>query len=110
MEGQVVVAGDANSPISTSQTQYDEVARRLGTLGLVDAYAVSRGLSEGEAPTDATYYQHRHEHRPFHIDHQFLPVEWAGALDLQVGDFTTWIESGRSDHVPLIADLDDRAA
>jgi endonuclease/exonuclease/phosphatase (EEP) superfamily protein YafD len=110
LEGPVVVAGDFNSPISTSQAQYDEVERRFLNLGMVDAYAASRGLSGGEARTEATYYQHRRQHRPFHIDHVFLPVDWAGAVDLQVGDFPTWIESGRSDHVPLIADLDDPAA
>jgi exonuclease III len=105
---QVVLAGDFNSPIATTQKQYDRVARRLEDLGLVDVYRVARGLERGEQPLEATYYQRRHgEVSGFHIDHIWLPAAWADGAKVDVGDFDTWIASHRSDHVPLIAQVDD---
>jgi hypothetical protein len=106
-EAPVVLAGDFNAPIASSQAQYDQVARRLDGLGLLDAYRVSRGLEEGEPPTEATYYHHRRREQPFHIDHLMLPATWTDAAKVEVGDFDTWVARGRSDHVPLIAEVPD---
>ena len=103
----VVLTGDFNAPISSSQRQYDVVERRLNDLGLVDAYRATRGLEPGEEPTEPTYYQHRRRELPFHIDHLMLPPSWVDGVELEVGGFDTWIASGRSDHVPLIAELLD---
>lgn len=103
----IVLAGDFNAPITSSQRQYDKVERRLADLGLVDAYCASRGLVAGEQPTEATYHQHRRRELPFHIDHFMLPTSWTDGAKVEVGDFDTWIASGRSDHVPLIVELPD---
>lgn len=104
-EGPVVLAGDFNAPISASQRQYDKAEGRLRDLGLVDVYRVARGLEPGELPTEATYYQHRRRERPFHIDHVMMPPDWAADAKVEIGDFDTWIASGRSDHAPVIAEL-----
>jgi hypothetical protein len=103
----VVLTGDFNAPIASSQRQYDVVERRLNSLGLVDAYRATRGLEHGDRPSEATYYQYRRRERPFHIDHMMIPESWADGVKLDVGDFDTWVGSGRSDHVPLIADMQD---
>jgi endonuclease/exonuclease/phosphatase (EEP) superfamily protein YafD len=103
--GTTVLAGDFNAPIASSQAQYDRVERRLNALGLVDAYRVSRDLALGERPIEATYYQHRQSDRPFHLDHLFLPAEWADGAKVEVGDFDAWVASGHSDHVPVVVDL-----
>ncbi|SET21747.1 endonuclease/exonuclease/phosphatase family protein [Geodermatophilus poikilotrophus] len=106
--GPFVLAGDFNSPIEKSQKQYDEVARRLERLGLVDVYRAARGLEQGEPPVEATYYRrHQGEVRGFHIDHIWLPAACADGAKVDVGDFDTWIASKRSDHVPVIADIED---
>jgi hypothetical protein len=102
----VVLAGDLNAPISTSQAAYDKVARRLEGLGLVDAYRVSRGLAADDAPAEATYYHYRRRGLPFHIDHVMVPAAWVDSITVEVGDFDTWVGSGRSDHVPVIVDID----
>ncbi len=104
-EGPVVLAGDFNSPIEISQKQYDVVARRLEDRGLVDVYRAARGLGQGEPPIEATYYHHRRRELGFHIDHIWLPAPWADGAKVDVGDFDTWIASGQSDHVPVIAHL-----
>jgi hypothetical protein len=105
--GPVVLAGDFNAPISSSQGPYHGVARRLEDLGLVDAYRVSRGLTADEPPVDPTYFHHWRQDRPFHIDHLMVPSAWSDALTVQVGDFDTWVASRRSDHVPLIVEVKD---
>jgi exodeoxyribonuclease-3 len=101
----VVLAGDFNAPIASSQKQFEKVVVRLEELGLLDLYRVTRGLRPAESPVEATYYQHRRRDLGFHIDHMMLPAAWTGDATMQVGDFDAWIASGRSDHVPLIADV-----
>jgi hypothetical protein len=102
-DGPVVLAGDFNAPIAATQRQYDRLETRLCDLGLVDVYRVSRALEPGELPTEATYYQHRKRERPFHIDHVMVPADWASDAKVEIGDFGTWVATGRSDHVPVIA-------
>ncbi|CCH89481.1 conserved protein of unknown function [Modestobacter italicus] len=106
----VVLAGDFNAPISSSQSQYRTVVSRLEDLGLVDAYRATRSLDADESPVDPTYFHHWRQDRPFHIDHLMVPSAWSDALTVQVGDFGTWVASRRSDHVPLIADIKDDVA
>ncbi|MCZ2826654.1 MULTISPECIES: endonuclease/exonuclease/phosphatase family protein [unclassified Modestobacter] len=96
-----VLAGDLNAPIADSQKHYDRVEQRLNDLGLVDAYRASRGLEAGERPAEPTYFHHRRQDDPFDIDHVFLPTAWADAAAVEVGDFDTWVGTGRSDHVPV---------
>ncbi|MGY1842059.1 endonuclease/exonuclease/phosphatase family protein [Modestobacter sp. SYSU DS0875] len=104
-----VLAGDLNAPISSSQKQYDRVERRLDGLGLVDAYRVSRGLEIGEQPTEPTYFHHRRQDQPFHIDHVFVPLAWASDATAEVGDFDVWIASGQSDHAPVTVSVEGEA-
>jgi hypothetical protein len=101
----VVLAGDFNAPISSSQAGYDKVAYRLERLGLVDAYRFSRGLAPGDPTPDATYFHHRRLEQPFHIDHVMLPARWVDDVNVELGDFDTWVDSGRSDHVPVVVDI-----
>jgi endonuclease/exonuclease/phosphatase (EEP) superfamily protein YafD len=105
----VVLAGDFNAPISSSQAHYDAVVTRLERLGLLDAYRVARGLEMGDPWTEATYYHHRRRDRGFHIDHLMLPAAWTEGVKVEVGDFDTWIASGRSDHAPVIAEIPDHS-
>jgi endonuclease/exonuclease/phosphatase family metal-dependent hydrolase len=107
-DGPFVLAGDFNSPIATSQKRYDKIAFRLEDMGLRDICRVARGLEPGELPTEATYYQrHLGEIRDFHIDHIWLPAGWTDGAKVEAGDFETWIASGRSDHVRVVAELRD---
>ncbi|MCZ2817891.1 endonuclease/exonuclease/phosphatase family protein [Modestobacter sp. VKM Ac-2984] len=104
-----VLAGDFNAPIPSSRSRYDRIEGRLHELGLVDAYRVARGLELGEEPVEATYFHQRRQDQPFHIDHVFLPVAWADAAKVEVGEFAGWVGSGRSDHVPVTATFEPSA-
>ena len=101
----VVVAGDLNAPISSSQRAYDGVVHRYTELGFVDAYRVTRDLGTGDAPPEPTYFHHWKRDQPFHIDHVLIPAGWADGATVRVGDYETWVASKRSDHVPVIVDL-----
>lgn len=101
----VVVAGDLNAPIASSQKAYDVVVEQYTGMGLVDAYRGARGLGLGDAPPEPTYFHHWKRDRPFHIDHVLLPTTWAQGAVVQVGDYETWVASKRSDHVPVVVDL-----
>ncbi|MCZ2817869.1 endonuclease/exonuclease/phosphatase family protein [Modestobacter sp. VKM Ac-2984] len=94
-DGPVVLAGDFNAPISSSQGHYDTVASRLEALGLVDAYSTSRDLARDQAPEEPTYYHRWRRENPFHIDHVVGPRAWMTDASVRVGDFDTWVGSGR---------------
>lgn len=105
LAGQVILAGDLNAPISTSVTQHQRNVSALVEAGLISAFSHTRGASDDAITAEPTYYQHRREDLAFHIDHVFIPTAWASRVTMTVGDFSTWVGAGHSDHVPLIVDL-----
>jgi endonuclease/exonuclease/phosphatase family metal-dependent hydrolase len=98
----VVLAGDFNAPISTTLVAYQRLQSRFAALGLTDAFQHAR---PGQRDASPTLYMHRRQHEPFHIDHILIPQGWTRGLSVTVGDYDTWVGSGRSDHTPLTADL-----
>lgn len=83
------------------------LVERLDSLGLVSAYHTYQGESHG-AETRPTFFEYRHEHRPYHIDFCFIPKSWSAFVqNVTVGPFADW--SPLSDHVPLIVDIDNEA-
>ena len=105
-DGPVVLAGDLNAPIASSPAdarRHEESARQLANRGLVSAFTAARG--DVDPLTEPTLYHQRKFDRPFHIDHLFVPKEWTGDMDVTVGTYAEWIQTRRSDHVPVIADV-----
>jgi hypothetical protein len=102
VEGPVVLAGDFNAPIATTRAAHAENVRRLKEHNLVSAFTATRPV---DAPLEPTYYRWLREDQPFHIDHVFVPEEWASQLSMTVGGYDRWIASRRSDHVPLLVDV-----
>lgn len=107
----VVLAGDLNSPIAATIGAHLHNVGRLAALGLRSSFLSSRGVSAadahlatGRAAAEPTYYQHRRRENGFHIDHIFVPEGWR-IESLAVGSYDDWVATGRSDHVPLIADV-----
>jgi endonuclease/exonuclease/phosphatase (EEP) superfamily protein YafD len=101
----LVFAGDFNAPIKDSLKRYVRVAERLSSMGLDDAYLRSRSLDLSQAATEWTYFHGWRRESGFHIDHVMLPSAWADEAKVTIGDFDTWVASGRSDHVPVVVDL-----
>src|SRR5262249_44261657 len=88
---------DANYPDSENHTALLE---RLDTHELVSSYHWFSGESHG-AESQATFFEYRHRHRPYHIDYCFVPKSWAASLEsVTLGDHGEW--GRRSDHMPLV--------
>jgi endonuclease/exonuclease/phosphatase (EEP) superfamily protein YafD len=110
----VVLAGDLNAPTSATRTAHLRNVAALEGLGVRSGYLSTRGITavqahpSGAGPSAAiaepTYYQHRRRVNGFHIDHIFLPKHWT-IRGFDVGSYDEWVATGRSDHVPLIADV-----
>lgn len=102
-----VVAGDFNwsvmwdeSPKSPLCGDFADVCGALNENGLCSAYHAARGEKFGEE-TEPTFYMHKKEGRPYHIDYVFIGERIPGSdLEVTVGEYRDWIEP--SDHVPLI--------
>jgi exonuclease III len=106
--GPAVVAGDFNTNSALDRGRRDwthaRVVDALAELGLASAYHHFRGEAHG-AETAPTYFHLRRREQPFHIDYCFVPRAWADRLaGVRVGTFDEW--AGRSDHRPLVVDLD----
>jgi exodeoxyribonuclease-3 len=106
-----VVAGDFNNAVRwdgpRKSSNHSSAVEKLSDLGLVSAYHTRSVASQGEEP-DPTLFWMRHRDSPYHIDYIWLPKAWVPGLKaVEVGDFSTWVQSGLSDHVPLTIELDD---
>jgi exonuclease III len=101
----VVVCGDWNSNSiwdSQRRNNHSTVVTLLERCGLVSAYHKHFGEAQGKETQSTHYFWHKRE-RGFHIDHMFVPENWT-IQSVTLGDFDTW--ATRSDHVPVIADLE----
>jgi exonuclease III len=107
-----VMLGDFNSN-SIWDSEHPEglshsaLVRKLGSLGLASAYHIHHGEQHG-AETTPTFFEYRHQHRPYHIDYCFLPQAWAPRIaTVRIGRHSEW--SPLSDHMPLTTELCPRA-
>ena len=103
----VVLAGDLNSnKIWDGKREvgnHSHVVKILAESGLVSAYHEFFAEAQG-AESRPTIYMHRHQHRPYHIDYIFVPLEWAPRLKtVDVGEYERW--SKLSDHCPVTVDI-----
>ena len=113
-EGSVptVLAGDFNHNVSwdPGMAYAKQHARTLDAAkraGLVSAYHQHTGQAQG-GETAPTLYWRGAGAKTFHIDYAFIPDEWVPRLQsVSVGSQQDWIDSGMSDHVPLVVDLVD---
>jgi endonuclease/exonuclease/phosphatase family metal-dependent hydrolase len=110
-EGQVIVAGDFNSNPKLDREgatpNHNSIVSLLGEHGLSSAYHLRHEPKHGEEKQH-TFYMGRKEDKPHHIDYFFLPSGWAGRIArIEALPYKTW--GNRSDHCPLVLDLDDRA-
>jgi len=110
--GPTILAGDFNHNVSwdPGMPYAKQHARTLDAAtraGLVSTYHHQRGEAQG-GETDPTLYWRGAGAKTFHIDYAFIPDQWLPRLEyVTVGSKQDWIDSGLSDHVPLVMDLAD---
>jgi endonuclease/exonuclease/phosphatase family metal-dependent hydrolase len=91
---------DKNYP---KEENHSALLQRLEALGLTSAYHHYHAEPHG-SETRPTFFEYRHQHRPYHIDYCFLPKPWARWIDsVTVGTHADWVT--RSDHMPVITAL-----
>ena len=106
----VVLIGDLNPntiwdkshPVDSN---HSALVKTLSGLGLVSSYHSYFGEAHGQEKR-FTFYLHWKEHKPYHIDYCFIPEEWEAHIRrVDIGSFDEW--KNRSDHRPLIVDIDE---
>ncbi|MFQ3318601.1 MAG: endonuclease/exonuclease/phosphatase family metal-dependent hydrolase [Natronomonas sp.] len=110
VEENTAVAGDFNwnitwdeSPNSQLCGDFGDVRGILNEIGLCSAYHAMRGNVFGDE-TEATFYMHKKEERPYHIDYAFVPQRQIESdVEVTVGRYDDWIDA--SDHVPLLVTI-----
>jgi exodeoxyribonuclease-3 len=106
-----VIAGDFNaSGQSRSPTHLRNVATAEG-LGLASAYHAFHHLDHGDERDMTLRWIGRGKVEcRYHCDFVFIPAGWLDAVQaVNVGEWSAWIQSGRSDHAPVMVELSDEA-
>jgi hypothetical protein len=111
--GPAIIAGDFNLTVGGSEDKAFRAALdTLAGLGFTSAYHATTGEPFGSESTP-THYWKRHHEPGYHVDYCF--VRDASVRCCTVGTYDDWVAAsglvpGRSDHVPLIVDIDLPAA
>ena len=105
-----LVAGDFNVgfPISRDgRTRYPrQVARTWEAQGLASVYHAFFDVAMGQE-SRPTFFDERRRQLGWHIDYVLIhTAQLHRVRNVELGDYWEWVASGRSDHVPLIIDLD----
>lgn len=104
-DGPLVVAGDFNTGSAwTGYPNYKDhppIVAQLEEVGLRSAYHDFHGVKQGV--DEATTYVSSRWKSHHMIDHIFVPINWT-ITGFEIGDVNPWLD--RSDHMPLIADLE----
>jgi hypothetical protein len=98
------VSWDSGMPYAKQHARTLDSARRAG---LVSAYHHHSGEAQGVESTPTLYWRGAGQ-KTYHIDYAFIPDAWLPRLrEVNVGSKEDWIDSGLSDHIPLVVDIAD---
>ncbi len=98
------VSWDADMPFAKQHARTLDGAKRAG---LVSAYHHHFSEEQGAESVPTLYWRGAGQ-KTYHIDYAFIPYEWLPRLgEVSAGSKQDWIDSGLSDHVPLVVDLAD---
>jgi endonuclease/exonuclease/phosphatase family metal-dependent hydrolase len=98
-----VVAGDFNA--SSRNEHHLRNVDRFADLGLVSAYHSAEHIDHAGNWSHPTSYHHGREEERFHMDYVFVPKAWRRIQSVEVGTFRKYVQSGLSDHVPVVVTL-----
>lgn len=108
LDAQTLIAGDFNSSSiwdnPRSAWNHSDCVADLSKLGFESAYHFWTGETQG-AEQRPTFYLHRHQSKPYHIDYVFAHRSLLDPLQsaVNVGDPAVWLPY--SDHMPVVVNL-----
>jgi len=107
----LVIIGDTNSNsifnrLHPKEKNHDAMVAWLRQKGLVDAYNHLTGEEEGKESIP-TFYQWRHDDKPFHIDRAFVnPQILKSFTIIPKQEHSKWLNI--SDHIPVILEIENQ--
>lgn len=113
VDADTIVAGDFNwnavwddSPKSQLCGNFAETVEILNECGLRSVY---HSITDSEFGTEgeATFFMHKNQDRPYHIDYVFAPENLVQSVqDCVIGEYDEWTDS--SDHMPILVEFEDQ--
>lgn len=97
-----ILLGDLNSNAIWDQTgrwwNHTDVLNELKSLNIESLYHYQNDEEQGKE-TKPTFYLHRNEDKPYHIDYVFVSNDLKSKCKLIIGERNEWFMA--SDHMPL---------
>jgi exodeoxyribonuclease-3 len=106
-----VIAGDFNASAQSRSPIHLRNVATAEALGLASAYHAFHHLDHGdEREMTLRWIGKGKVEQRYHCDFVFIPTRWIEAAEgVDVGEWSAWIHSGRSDHAPVMVELDNQA-
>lgn len=102
-----IIVGDFNSNAVWDKRDrwwsHSDVIAELKEIGISSLYHEQFKEEQGEE-SSPTFFLHRREEKPYHIDYAFLSSDIIYKSKLSVGKRSEWI--GVSDHMPICVEVD----
>lgn len=103
-----LIAGDFNSNAIWDKHDrwwnHTDTINELSEINIKSLYHNQTGEEQGKEKK-STFYLHRQESKPYHIDYIFMSVNLLPLSTIEIGNFNEWIHL--SDHMPLCASIND---
>ncbi len=103
----IIIAGDLNSNVIWDQRDrwwnHSDVVRELEELEIYSLYHQYKNEIQG-IESSPTFYLHRKEEKPYHIDYVFGSKKFSKSLkSVEIGNIRSWLKL--SDHLPIICEF-----